>query len=365
MLKAFTKYILFTILLSCSLQTITVAQDSEYDSLLNYYLKSDSILLDQLEYELAADSMDILDLIDSLINSDFRFSQLSLRLGYTSNITYAGRNFGIDQHGFNLGGSYYHKTGLFTDVSGYWNSDIEPNYNPTILTAGYLGKFTEAWTYTVSYDHYFYQPQDEEELVYYPITNSLNTSTYLEIGKFTLAADYSFLFGEENAHRIRGNLMYRITGKNWGFIDRFVFMPTGSILMGNSNIYQITPVYPSMNLSTRYDIRQIMFDKYGELLVRYLWRTNKVKYLELEQEIYNQYKDEFTDYLLTTENVFGVMNYSFSLPFYFYIDNFTFALSYHYNIPVALPGEDLDLESNSYAGASLIYSIPFLKKRKK
>jgi len=365
-LNIFTKHIVSIFLFSTLISFKANAQESEYDSLLNYYLESDSILLDQLESDLAADSLDIFDLIDSLLYSDFRFSQLSLRIGYTSNITYAGRNFGIEQHGFGVGASYYHKTGLFADVSGFWNSDINPNYNPTILTAGYFGKFTKKWTYTLSYDHFFYQkPESDDELIYYPITNSLNASTFLELGKFTLAADYSYLFGDENAHRVRANLMYTISKNNWGFIDRFVFMPTASMLMGNSYIYQITPVYPTLNISDRYDIRQVMFDEYGEMYVRYLWRHDRKAYFELEQDIYDQYKDDYSDYTLTANNVFGIMNYSLSAPFYFYVNNFTFALSYHYNIPVALPGEDLDLEPNSYIAATLLYNIPFLKKKKK
>lgn len=361
-----TKHILLIFLVIYFISFKVHAQDSKYDSLLNYYLKSDSILLDQLEYELAADSIDILDLIDSLVFTDFRFSQLSLRLGYTSNITYAGRNFGIEQHGFGIGAAYYHKTGLFADVSGYWNSEMEPNYNPTIITAGYFGKFTKKWTYTLSYDHYFYRiTEGEDDFIYYPITNTLNASTYVEMGNMTLAGDYSFLFGEEKAHRVRVNLMYTLSKNNWGIIDRFVFMPTASILLGNSDIYQLTPIYPSVNLRTRYDLRQLLFREYGEQVIRYLWQHNRDKYIELEREMYNQYKEEFRDYLLTTDNVFGIMNYSLSAPFYFYIDNFTFALSYHYNIPVELPGEDLNLEPNSYIGATLLYNIPFIKKNKR
>lgn len=342
----------------------SIAQKSDYDSLLNYYIKSDSILLDQLETELAGDSLDIFDLIDSLLRYDYKYSQLALRMGYTSNITYAGRNFGISQHGFNLGVSYYHNTGLFADVSGYWNSEIKPNYNPTISTIGYMGNFSNKWTYTLSYDHYFYNyANEDDELIYYPITNSLNISNYFEIGKFTLAGDYSFLFGEEQAHRIRGSIMYKFSKNKWGFIDRFVFLPSASVLLGNSDIYNITPIYPERNLQTRYDIRQIMFREYGEKEIRFLWRNNRKRYLALEKKIYETYRDELAEYIITSNNEFGIMNYSFSAPFYFYVNNFTFALSYHYNIPVALPGETQQLKPNSFFGATLIYNIPFTKNK--
>jgi hypothetical protein len=132
--------------------------------------------------------------------------------------------------------------------------------------------------------------------------------------------------------------------------------------MGNATIYQLNPIYPEWNLATRYDIRQIMFKEYGEYFIRYLWRNNREEYLKLEKTTYENYKDELTGYEYIPENKYGIMNYSLSAPFYFYINQFTLALSYIYNIPVALPGEELQLENNSYVGVSLIYNIPFKKK---
>ena len=100
------------------------------------------------------------------------------------------------------------------------------------------------------------------------------------------------------------------------------------------------------------------------MLIRYLWRNDREKYRQLEKLTFSNHEAEFTEYEILTEDVFGLMNYTFSLPLYFYVKNFTFALSYHYNIPVALPGEELSLEPNSYAGVTLIYNIPFTKKYK-
>lgn len=344
---------------------LAYAQEEDYDALLDYYLESDSILLNELELQLASDSLDIFDLMDSLLLSDYRYSQLSIRMGYTSDITYAGRNFGFNQYGLNGGLAYYHKSGLFADLSGYWNSSLDPSYNPTITTLGYLGNFTHKWTYTLSYDHFFYrEPKEEDSQVYFPLTNSINASTYYDIGKFTAATDYSFMLGDETAHRLRFNILYNISKNNWGFIDRFVFMPSASILLGNATIYQINPVYQELNLGTRYEIRQLMYDEYGDTLIKYLWRNKREEYLKLEKAVYENNQDQFVTYEYEQDNQFGIMNYSFSAPFYFYIDNFTLALSYIYNIPVPLPGEDLQLDNNSYIGASLIYNIPLKKKKK-
>jgi len=341
-----------------------LAQSENYDSLLQHYLSEDSILLDELEIQLATDSLDIFDLIDSLLNAKIIGSQLTIRTGYTSDISYAGRTFGFNQYGFNAGVAYYHSSGLFADVSGFWNSDITPSYNPTVTTLGFLGHLSLKWTYNLSYDHYFYNfDQTAEDNYYYPLTNSLNAATYLDFGKFSATGDYSFLFGEEYAHRIRLGIMYNLTAKNLGFIDRLSFIPGASIFLGSSNVYNITPVYPEYNFDTRWDVRQIMYREYGEAFVKYLWRNERDKYFALEKYTYEQFQEELTDYVLETDYVFGIMNYSFSAPLYLYINNFTFALSYYYNIPVELPGENLELKPNSYVGVSLMYNIPFQKKK--
>ena len=88
---------------------LSFSQTSDLDSLLKETLAYDSLLLE----ELAQDSLSIIDLIDSLLKYDFRYSSLMVRTAYTSDIMYAGRDFGIPQYGFSAGLSYYHKTGIF------------------------------------------------------------------------------------------------------------------------------------------------------------------------------------------------------------------------------------------------------------
>lgn len=351
-------------MIGLGLLVVIRSQAQDYDSLLQYYLKSDSIMLDELALELSAGDMNIDDLIAGLMGQKVRYSMLTTRLGYTSSITYAGRDFGIDQQGLGIGATYYHHTGIFADLSGYWNSDTNPRYNPTIASLGYMGVLTPKWTYTFGYDRYFYQKPDSSELdVYYPFSNSINATSYVELGKFTLTSDYSFLFGEEQSHRLRAGLMYSITGRKIGFIDRLVFIPGISMLLGNSDIYKVSPIYPEMNLRTKYDLHRLMVQDYGRAHISYLWRKDRPKYRELEQLTYEQYKDELVNYIVEDENAFGIMNYSFSAPLYLYVNQFTLGLTYHYNIPVELPGEDLDSAPNSYVGATLMYSMPFKKHK--
>src|SRR5690349_679100 len=106
----------------CQLQ----AQDA--DSLLQT-LPGDSVLT-------FSDSLNIFNLIDSLISLEGNIihSQLAVRLAYNSNVLYTGRTLGIDQFGLSPGVSYYHKSGLYADVSCFWSKDFDPKYYLTILS---------------------------------------------------------------------------------------------------------------------------------------------------------------------------------------------------------------------------------------
>ena len=317
--------------------TMSKAQENDLDLLLQETLTSDSLLLE----ELALDSLTILDLIDSLISGDFRYSSLVARMGYISDIINAGRDFGINQYGFSGGFSYYHKTGLFADITGYWNSDIEPNYNLTIVSLGYMGNILPKWNIITSYDHNFYHTNDVQSDLYYPLTEALSLSTYYDVSILSFGFDYTYLFGKETAHRLRPNIYATIRFPDVGFIDEISIFPTASMLLGNQNIYYVNGNYQALRSLIR---------KIG--LRRFL-------------QIY-QYNPELIENLFPEEgfkNVFGIMNYSFSIPVNFKFGNFSFSTSYFLNIPVALPGEEIDVTPNHYFNAMALYFIPFNKKK--
>lgn len=329
------------------------AQNTYYDSLLNATLAQDSLFLD----ELMSDSLSLIKLIDSLINLPEPSSYLSARISYTSDIAYAGRNFGVNQYGFSSGLSYYHKSGIYGDVTGYWNSNSEPKYNPTILSLGYLGYLGKNISYMTYYDHYFYQKPEENDLAVssYPLTNSVSTSGYYDLKYLSLGADYSFLFGEETAHRVRANIIGRFRWYKKGIFDRISFSPGVSMLAGNQNIYTISQSYQFTISSDEF--KQILIDKYGyDNLVWLKARRPRLYQRLITREALNYaYLVEEQD----IDNVFGIMNYSVSVPLYLTINKLTFAISYNVNFPVSLPGENIKYDPNSYFNVSLLYDIFF------
>jgi hypothetical protein len=220
-----------------------------------------------------------------------------------------------------------------------------------------MGTFTPSWSYNASYDHYFYREADDDFAIAYPLTNALNFSTYVDIKSFTAGLDYAYMFGNASAHRIRGNLMYALRGKDLWFIDRLTFMPGISAMLGNQEIYH---VYPTFQYSQREAIG-IIADKIGRRNLLWLYRNNR--------EVFNALLSEFLNNNIVWEedidDAFGLMNWSISAPVYLFMNRFSLLLYYNLNIPVALPGEELDLEVNSYFGCTLMYDIPFLHRKDK
>jgi hypothetical protein len=341
------------------------SQSENLDSMMHEVLTQDSLMIEELLARSDGDTPGIFDLLDSLLAIQPVSSQLSLRLGYTSNITYAGRNFGINQHGLSVGAGYYHSSGLYTDISGYWNSDLEPRYNPTIATLGFLHSLTPKWHYNISYDHYFFnQPAASDDFPDdynpFPLTNAVALSSFYELWNFfSVGIDYSYMFGAKSAHRIRGDGTFTLDWSNVGFIDRLAIMPGFSLLLGDDDILYLNAAHPERYTDVAREVRQIMIAEYGALYIAQLWRQDKSAYRTLFEKTYAENEEAFVDYTIESQSAFGLMNYSVSVPVYMYVGRFTLAVSYFLNIPVALPGEQIETTPNSYISTTLIYNIPF------
>ncbi len=302
----------------------------DYDSLLLDYLYFDSLLLD----ELTSDSASFLQLLDNLMEEKYIKSAFSTRIGYSGQITNAGRTIGINQFGFNAGVSYYHKSGIFADLSGYWNSDQVPNYNTTIIDVGYMGNFSPKWSYWASYNHYFFS-KTEDDAITFPFTDAINASTNYYLKKLSFGVDYSFSFGSETAHRIRLNTSYNLAKNDWWIFDRVSLSPNLSLLMGNASVvsWQVN--------SAR---EKTLINRIGMM---------KYRYLE------NNDPDRLNELLLypVESNAFGIMNYSLFVPVTFTIKKLSLMVNYTLNLPVALPGEELDTSLNNYVSTTLIFTF--------
>lgn len=294
-------------------------------------LSSKSLSYDSLIKILSAeDSLRIFDLIDSLLQADPTLldleekSQMAVRLGYNSNITADNRTFNISQFGLAPGLSYYHKSGAYADATAYWSNEFNPNFYLTVASAGYMHSFTKHYSILTEYNHYFYnQPSDSTVSV--PYTNNIGISNYFEFSPLVLRLDYWFYFGERTAHRVMPTIGLNLVKRNWLGFDRVMFFPSFAVLFGSEQV-------------TEYGL-------YPNTLLRILYNRNNANKVPLYYE--------------NTQTEFGVMNYGFTVPLSFSVKNWSFLLSYTYNVPVALPGETLSLENTGFISFSITRYFDF------
>lgn len=291
---------------------------------------ADSLSVTQAQSPLSSeDSLSIFNLIDSLLQLDEALgSQLAVRLSYNSNVLSAGRTLGIENFGLAPGVSYYHKSGFYADVSGYWSKDFDPTYYLTVTSLGYMHDFSKRFSVMAGYDRYFYSIADEES--YIPYKNTLSFTPILEFKPVSISGNYAFYFGDQTAHRIMPGVSVTIEKRNFLKIHRLSITPSFFALWGNEVITEYTWVAPNSWQEARRN-RQL----YG-------WVFEPVT---------------------ISKNVFGLMNYAISVPLNISHKNWGLSFTYTYNIPKALPGEPLTLSESTYLSGSLIYLIDLKQKK--
>lgn len=333
--------------------------------------------------ELEMDSLSIFNLIDSLFTLDIDpKSELNIRAGFTTNVTSAGRDYDLSQSGVSPGISYYHKSGFYSDLAGYWNSGIEPNYNPTVLSMGYLGTFKNPkWSFSMDAERWFYNPKDSSAN---PLTYSAGGSLSYDFKWGFASIDYSFLFGGETANRIIPNITGTINLGKWWVFKSVKLYPSASMMVGNSNITQLR--FTKEQLSDENKERLKLLVRFSELTKEQkfqLWKAvnnafdngriserQRSQYRDLliaSNELTEEQKTElqvlieegFDSEELLGGNQFGLMNYSFTLPLFLSTKRWNILLSYTYSIPIKLPDEFFDVDPIGYFGASISYRIPF------
>ncbi|MCC5931362.1 MAG: hypothetical protein JJU28_19085 [Cyclobacteriaceae bacterium] len=280
-------------------------------------------------FENEEDSLSIFKLVEALLEAEKPRSYLLSRLGYVSNIVNAGRTFGVNQFGFNAGAAFYHKSGFFMDASLFWNSDFEPSLGPFIASLGYMNNVNDWLTLLVSYDRFFYKETDIDSpdldwltrylITQYPtLNNAVNANAMINHKYFFGGLDYTFLFGNDTAHRIMATLSANVKFRNVWIFDRIRIMPGFNMLFGNATVTSIS---------------------FNENIFR---RTRMLRpAIRIEQS-----------------NEFGLMNYGLTTPVSLTRGSYTLLLSYQLNQPVALPGETLPVETNSYMSISVLYNLP-------
>lgn len=301
--------------------TVVIAQSPDTLRKLNQSTQAEATL----------DSLSIFQLIDSLIQMPNAFelgSTLVARLGYNSNIVAAGRTLGLNQFGLTPGISYYHKSGMYLDATAYWSQEYSPSLYLTVPSVGYM-KTVKHWTFNLEYSRYLYSFSDSTYDL--PYTNTIGLSNFFEAKPFLFRLDYALYFGEKAVHRIMPGIMLNLEKRNWHGFRRVLLFPTFNILLGNEK-WQIGP-YNVPNFKT--------------LAERNYLRQNGLPLYHLQTDNYN---------------VFGILNYSCSLPLNVAYKNWSFLLAYTYNFQQALTDEPIEVTNSGYLSFSIVKYFNFKSK---
>ena len=338
-----------------------------------YAQKSLEEQLSDLDAELDAifanksDSISLTSLLNQLLETSPKYSELQLGLAYSSRVTSAGREFGVDQQGITPRVSFYHYSGVYGDISGFWNSDLDPKYNLSVATLGYLGRFNKQLSYGLSYDHSFYNDQSED----YTLTNSLSASATYDFKHFYSGVDYSFSFGTETAHRFIWNLTGKIKLKGFGPFKSISLLPSIAVLFGNQDI--TTQYTNSSKLNQFLQLNGRDYRKFAGNLKREGYEFVNVPFLQnLSEDIesnqtLSSQQNEVYDLLFVSPavgNSFDLLNYYFTLPVLLQTKQMNIYLSYNYNIPNNAENATYQYEKNGYFGISVSRNFQFKKKTK-
>jgi hypothetical protein len=294
----------------------------DYDSL----LQADPILAEMDSILNSSDSTSILDLIDSILlaPSSSLGSQFAIRGGYNNNIIANGSS-SVRQYGLTLGAAFYHKSGVYADVSSYYSEQYKPSVYLTVASAGYIGLINKYWSVMAEYDHYFYTPAKADDDVYTPYTNNLYLSNYFKIKRFVFRFDYNMYFGQFVSHRFTPGVGLNLSKKKWLGMDRITFLPSASLWYGSDTVTEYVP-----NFSTP-----------KERLLLLLQRKPRFR--------------------TEDRTVWGIVNYSLSFPVSFLYKNWSLLASYTINFQQGLPGESVTSNRVGYTSVSLIKYFDFRK----
>lgn len=337
----------------------TFAQTGLQDELAALNAELDSIFANE------ADSSSLFSLIDELLKPQPKHSEMQFRFGYSSRVTSAGRDFGIDQQGLAPGITFYHHSGIYADATGFWNSELDPKYNLTVLTLGYIGKINRKTTYSFAYDHSFFTEKDESQT----LTNSLSGSITQDFKYLYTGLDYSYSFGSESAHRLIWNLTGNIGVKGFGPFKRITFLPSVAVLFGNQNIttqYTRTSHLTRFQNSNDFELRvfagRLREAGFENVTANFLIGLREA--VNSGEEL-NDFQSQAYDYLFLTasdEDKFSLMNYYLTLPILMETKSLNILISYNYNIPRNIDGAEYEFESNGYFGFTLSYNLPLKRK---
>ncbi|GAA4407919.1 hypothetical protein GCM10023187_29120 [Nibrella viscosa] len=281
-------------------------------------------------------------------------STVVTRLGYANRTLFAGRDFGINQYMITPGITYYHKSGINVDVTGYYFSQSQPLYELTALSVGYMHNVSDNLLLSVDLSRSFYTQTDAEFPALFPYNAYLSGS--YDWGNWMAGLDYTFLFGNETAHRVRPRISYYMSWKNVGIFDRISLNPTLSATFGGDQISfeQLRPV----SMLTDDNPRLQAIANNSKQKANGNANSGKGNGKSKGSGPVAQPPVPPANNAIAQQSYFGLMCYTLSVPLRFTLGTVRVGTMYNLVFPVKLyPTESISTNPVSYFGLSLSHTL--------
>lgn len=235
-----------------------------------------------------------------------RKASVSLGVNYGSDIQFFGRTGPIKYPYASADAIYNFKSGFFVYGSAVQVFGYMPIVDEIDMGAGYLFRYSNKSTGTLSYTHFFFS-NDAPPVIISASSNDIDFKNSFDLNFVKPSVTFDYLFGQANDYFVTLNLSKYIE-TSWGVFDDkdyLSFDPGVSMISGTQNF---VGRYSSENSS------QLYFNNY-------------IPGLRV-----------FPPFHGYDNGRFNILNYSFKLPIAYNRPHYTFEASLKYSIPLNVEG---------------------------
>ncbi len=182
---------------------------------------------------IAIDDEDLLDILDDLNKYQILFASVD----FSDKTYFLGRDIGIDQYNIATQLMYENSNGIFIGISGNYYSKFNPNWDLTVISAGYGKSFGKLASIRaeLGYSRYIFSNSSSNDF-----ENSIDLSVDISTkdGSFGSSINTSYLFGGKTGWQssvsVYGDI--KLFDLNSAKGSKVTFGPDISFIFGSENI---------------------------------------------------------------------------------------------------------------------------------
>ena len=272
------------------------------------HLNSEEEIDEIIDHIIAIDDEDLIDILGELNKYQILFTSVN----FNDKTYFLGRDIGVDQFNIATQLMYENSNGIFAGISGAYYGEFDPNWDLTIVSAGYgksFGKNNNIRT-ELGYSRYIFSDPSTNDFDN-SIDASINISTNNDV--FGVSINTSYLFGGKTGWQSSASVYgdVKLLDLNSKKGSKITFGPDLSFILGSENI-----------------------------------DTSRIDNLGIDIPFINRIVTEF--------ETFSLRNIQLELPITFEFNSLHIEAGYNINFPEAFSFEN-DLDNTSFFNLGLSY----------